>query len=113
MLNSEQTRWFHAEVKPLEPLLRGYLQKRFPAVADHDDIIQETYARVLSAQTSGRLTFVKGFLFAAARNIAIDLIRAGRKRVHEPISEQLALPALDSVSNVLAAPSSTSSGTMC
>ena len=47
----EQARWFAEQVKPHEPLLRGYLQKRFPSLPDHDDVVQEAYARLLRADS--------------------------------------------------------------
>ena len=55
-------RWFAEEVQPHEPALRAYLRARFPAVGDHDDLVQETYARLLRAREQGRLTYAKAFL---------------------------------------------------
>lgn len=95
MSPTEQTRWFSEEVKPYEPALRAYLSKRFPSLPDHDDLVQETYTRILRARESGRLTYAKAFLFTAARNAAIDMFRRRRKAVHEPISELAELPALE------------------
>ena len=62
-------------VHPHEPALRAYLSKRFPALPDHDDLVQETYARILRVDDPGRLTHPKAFLFTTARNVAIDLFR--------------------------------------
>lgn len=80
---SEQARWFSEEVQPYEPALRAYLSKRFPSLPDHDDLVQETYARTLRAREMGRLTYVKAFLFTAARNAAIDLIRRRHRRPYD------------------------------
>lgn len=58
-----------------ETALRAYLARRFSSLPDHDDLIQEIYSRVFRAWKQGRVTHVRGFLFTAARNIAIDQIR--------------------------------------
>jgi RNA polymerase sigma factor (sigma-70 family) len=92
---SEQARWFSEEVQPHEPALRAYLRVRFPSLGDHDDLVQETYSRLLRARANGRLTYARGFLFTAARNVAIDMFRRRRVVVHEPISELAELPALE------------------
>ena len=92
---SEQARWFLEEVKPYEPALRAYLQKRFPTLPDHDDLVQETYTRLLRAKDDGRLTYAKTFLFTVARNLALDTFRRRRTTIVEPIEELTALPTLD------------------
>lgn len=92
---SEQARWFSLHVQPYEPALRAYLQKRFPALPDHDDLVQETYVRTLRAYEGGRVTHPKAFLFTTARNAAIDLFRRRRGQAHEELSELAALPVLD------------------
>jgi RNA polymerase sigma-70 factor (ECF subfamily) len=98
---SEQTRWFSEEVKPCEPALRAYLLKRFPSLPDHDDLVQETYTRLLRAKESGRLTPVKAFLFTIARNAAIDLFRRRRTVQHDPLSDATELPVLEEVPGVI------------
>jgi RNA polymerase sigma-70 factor (ECF subfamily) len=82
---SEQARWFAEEVKPYEPALRAYLSKRFPSLPDHDDLVQETYVRLLRARESGRLNYARALLFTVARNVAIDLFRRRRLVSQEPM----------------------------
>ena len=77
----EHARWFAEQVQPYEPALRAYLQGRFPSLVDHDDILQDTYSRILRARASGTIRHPKAFLFTTARNAALDFFR--RKR---PIS---------------------------
>jgi RNA polymerase sigma-70 factor (ECF subfamily) len=92
----EELHWFNDEVKPCEPALRAYLQKRFPALGDHDDLVQEAFVRLLRAKREGRLTSAKAFLFTVARNLAIDMFRRRqRSAVHEPLTEFTELPALE------------------
>jgi RNA polymerase sigma factor (sigma-70 family) len=92
---TDQARWFSEHVQPYEPALRAYLMKRFPALPDHDDLLQEIYVRTLRAKESGRVTHAKAFLFTTARNAAIDLFRRSRGRMHEEIAETTAMPVLD------------------
>lgn len=71
----EQSRWFSLEVQPHEPALRAYLHSRFPMLGDADDVIQETYVRVLKENAAGRLRHARAFMFTAARNVAVDFFR--------------------------------------
>lgn len=52
MSSAEQARWFSEHVQPHEPALRAYLSMRFPSLPDHDDLVQETYARLLRVPSS-------------------------------------------------------------
>ncbi len=63
------------EVQPHESALRAYLRGRFPGLPDVDDLIQETYARLLRAQVAGTLHEVRPYLFVIARNAALDIAR--------------------------------------
>jgi RNA polymerase sigma-70 factor (ECF subfamily) len=83
MSSAEQARWFYEHVQPHEPALRAYLSKRFPALPDHDDLVQETYVRILQVQDPARLVHPKAFLFTTARNAAIDLFRRRNAHLHE------------------------------
>ncbi len=100
MSSSDQARWFSEQVQPHEPALRAYLSKRFPALPDHDDLVQETYVRTLRAHAGGRVPCARAFLFTTARNAAIDLFRRRRGHTHEEISEFDALPLLDEAPGV-------------
>ncbi len=72
---TEQARWFAEEVQPHESSLRSYLRNVFPALPDIDDLVQESYARLIRAREAGRVTYAKAFLFATARNAALDFFR--------------------------------------
>ena len=95
MSTLEQSRWFSEQVQPHEPALRAYLSKRFPALPDHDDLVQETYVRTLRAHEGGRVPCARAFLFTTARNAAIDLFRRRRGHTHEELSEFSMLPLLE------------------
>jgi RNA polymerase sigma-70 factor (ECF subfamily) len=73
--DSELGQWFAAHVQPHEAMLRAWLHRRFESQVDLDDIVQETYVRVLRAREGGPLASPKAFLFATARNLALDRLR--------------------------------------
>lgn len=69
--------WFAAAVQPHDSALRAWLRAKFPALADVDDVVQETYTRVLQlrARDPLRQHAVKPLLFTMARNLALDELR--------------------------------------
>ena len=89
------SRWFTEEVQPHEPALRAYLQARFPTLADHDDLVQETYTRLLRAQAGGGVRYPKAFLFTAARNAAFDLFRRRGAKPTEAVTDLVELTVLE------------------
>lgn len=91
---SEQDRWFAEEVQPHESGLRAYLHNCFPALADADDIVQESFLRVLRAKIAGKLRSPRGFLFKVARNAAIDVFRRSRTISLDAIVENDGLAVL-------------------
>jgi RNA polymerase sigma-70 factor (ECF subfamily) len=84
--NAEQTRWFVEEVQPHESALRAFLRVRFPTVADLDDLVQESYARLLRAHAAGQVRNPKSYLFTTARNAAFDLFRRRATITLEPLA---------------------------
>ena len=72
--DAETARWFAKEVLPHESVLRGYL-RRIALWADVDDLVQETYARILRVHAQQAVHSPRGLLFATARNAARDLFR--------------------------------------
>jgi RNA polymerase sigma-70 factor (ECF subfamily) len=73
--DSELGQWFAAHIQPHEAMLRGWLQSRFGARLAVDDIVQEAYLRIWQARVRGELHAPKAFLFATARNVALDSLR--------------------------------------
>lgn len=83
---SDNALWFAEQVQPHEPALRGYLH-RLVAPGDIDDLVQETYARLLRARERGPIEHPRGLLFATARNTARDLFRRRTVANTFPITE--------------------------
>src|SRR5688500_6410247 len=73
--NPEDARWFVDNVLPHEAALRSWLQTRFGAQVEIDDVVQEAYARLLKLRAEGTMISAKAFLFHAARNLALNHVR--------------------------------------
>jgi RNA polymerase sigma-70 factor (ECF subfamily) len=93
--NDESSRWFQQHVLPHEPMLRAWLQSRFSAERDIDDIVQEVYVRLLRARAKGEVASPKAFIFAVARNLAVDRVRHREVARAEPLVESEALDVLE------------------
>jgi RNA polymerase sigma factor (sigma-70 family) len=95
MQDAEQARWFAEEVRPHESSLRAYLGGKFPDFPDIDDLVQETYARLLEAREQRPVHSAKPFLFATARNAAFDYFRRRRVVAIDGIADIGELPVLE------------------
>lgn len=92
----EIARWFSDAVQPHEAMLRAWLRMRFGSECDVDDLVQEAYVRVLHARARGdELRSPKAFLFAVARNLALDRARQRTFSHAEPLVQNDALHVLD------------------
>ena len=96
---SDSTQWFTAELAPHEPALRAYLHG-LASPADVDDLVQETYARLLRARERGPIHSPRGLLFATARNAARDLFRRRATAPIFPIAESEVSRVFDSAPGV-------------
>lgn len=76
--DADFNRWFAEEVQLHEPALRAYLTARYPTLRDHDDLVQESYIRLMKAHASRGVRNAKAYLFAMARNAACDLFRRSK-----------------------------------
>lgn len=77
---SDQSRWFSENLLPHEQMLRAWLRSRFPTALDLDDVLQESYLRILRSHKDKPVKAPKAFLFATARNIALNMVRASAVR---------------------------------
>ena len=76
----DENQWFSEYLQPHEPMLRAWLRSRFANDLDVDDVVQEAYMRVLKAYKEKPIQAPKAFLFATARNIALNMVRAAAVR---------------------------------
>ena len=95
MPDAEYSPWFAEHVQPHEPMLRAWLRDRFPDEPDVDDIVQETYYRLLQAREKGGVSAVKAFLFATARNLTIDRLRHRQVMRSESLVDHFESSVLD------------------
>ncbi len=96
-MNSEPSdpgRWFAEEVQVHETSLRGYLRAGFPWLRDVDDLVQDSYLRLFRARSRGPVRSAKAFLFATARNAALDLFRRNRAVPFEALTEESSVSVL-------------------
>ena len=97
----DQSRWFAEEVLPHEPPLRSYLRQSLPSLADVDDLVQDCFARMMRARTTGTVRSPKPLLFAIARNAVRDFIhRKGRAELI-PITENAEFAVLEAENDVV------------
>lgn len=83
----DQDRWFAEEVQPHETALRVYLRQRFPEVRDPDDVVQESFVRVLGARNRGPIANTKAYLFTVAGNLARNLLQHARIVPFRPLGD--------------------------
>jgi RNA polymerase sigma factor (sigma-70 family) len=74
---ANKAQWLTDEIRPHEPALRGYLRHQFPSV-DADDVVQESYLKLLKCETAGRIHSAKAYLFSVARNTALKIFQRRR-----------------------------------
>ena len=97
---TEQTRWFAEEVQPHEPSLRAWLRGLFPSFPEIDDLVQESYVRLIRARETGKVVRAKAYLFATARNLALDFFRRRRVVSIEAIGDLADSTVLDDAPSV-------------
>jgi RNA polymerase sigma factor (sigma-70 family) len=97
--DSEQVRWFVDEVLPHEKGLRAWLRARFALAGDVDDLVQETFSRLLKAHDSGPIVNPRAFLFVTARNMALNQLRHLRYERPPDASEVDLLSIVDDVNS--------------
>lgn len=93
--NSAQSEWFKTHLKPHEAMLRGWLRQRFSHHIDVDEIIQESFLRVLKAGEGRELRAPKAFFFATARNLALDVVRRSKVVQFDSLTENELSDVLD------------------
>jgi RNA polymerase sigma factor (sigma-70 family) len=86
--------------------LISFLAARLHDTQDARDVAQEAYVRLLQLDRPGALSFLRGYLFKIAENLAIDRIRHRALRARAAYTEKLLFDDLDERSsperNVLA-----------
>lgn len=92
--DTETAHWFASEVQPHEPELRRYLHG-LAARDNVDDLVQETYFRLLRARLKRTVLLPRGLLFAIARNAARDIFRRDAVAKTTGVAEMAELDVVD------------------
>ena len=97
MVDFDRRSWFAEHILVHEVQLRGYLRRVLRVPSDVADGVQETYARLLSLPDSELrgIRFPHAFLFAAARNVAVEWMRRQRLIFCDVMAETSATSVLD------------------
>ncbi|MGK6353812.1 RNA polymerase sigma factor [Sphingomonas sp. DT-207] len=80
-------KWVRAEILPHEHDLRMWLQRRFVAAAEVEDIVQECYCRLARLSDVAHIVEPRGYLFTIARNIAVEHRKRAAIVRLEPLSD--------------------------
>lgn len=95
--------WFANEVQPHEQELRAYLHRKFSPQLEVDDLVQETYARLLKAHSLTPIKAPRAYLFTTARNIAKDFFRRSKVVPIDPVADPDVLPVFEDRAGIVEA----------
>ena len=73
--SDERAMWLGRLVLPHEPALRAWLSRRRLGGLDVDDIIQETYSRLMTAESVQHVHDARSYTFQVAGSVVIDNLR--------------------------------------
>jgi len=73
--SDERAIWLGRQVLPHEPALRAWLSRRRLGGLDVDDIIQETYSRLMTAESVQHVHDTRSYTFQVAGSVVIDHLR--------------------------------------
>lgn len=99
--SSALARWFADEVLPHEAQLRGFLRRQFPAV-EADDVVQESYLKLLRSGAAERIASGRAYLFTIARHTALTFFRRRRIFSDVPVNELPDWRVVDETADVTA-----------
>jgi RNA polymerase sigma-70 factor (ECF subfamily) len=94
-VSDERALWLGRHVLPHEPQLRAWLRRRSRGGLEVEDVIQETYTRLVAQESVAHVHDAKSYTFQVAGSVVIDHLR--RMKV-VPISSVPDLDYLEVVS---------------
>ncbi len=71
----ERRTWFRLQVLPFESQLRSYVRRILPDDADADDIVHDTFVRIITLPGWRQVATPVAFMKTVARNLVHDLFR--------------------------------------
>lgn len=100
--NADSSHWYVTEMQPHRAALRAWLLARFPTLPDVEDLVQESFARVLRAREAGPIRSTRALLFATARNLAFDAVRRQQVVSFVPVTDEIDPAAFTDSADVFA-----------
>lgn len=73
--SDERAIWLGRHVLPHEPALRAWLRRRRLEGLEIDDVIQETYTRLIAADSIAHIRDAKSYTFQIAGSVVVDHLR--------------------------------------
>ena len=73
--SDERAIWLGRHVLPHEPALRAWLRRRRLEGLEIDDVIQETYTRLVAAESVAHIRDAKSYAFQIAGSVVVDHLR--------------------------------------
>jgi len=67
--------------------LHAHVRRRLPQRCDADDVVQETWLRVLKVAATGLLLNGRAYLYRVAHNLIIDHYRTQQRRPESPLED--------------------------
>lgn len=77
-ISDERALWLARHVLPHEPALRAWLRKRRLAGLEIDDVVQETYARLITLDSVDGIRNPRTYAFQAAYSVLMTHLRRSR-----------------------------------
>jgi RNA polymerase sigma factor (sigma-70 family) len=74
-IRSERSVWLGRHVLPHEPALRAWLRRRRLDTLEIDDVIQETYTRLVAAPDIAHIRDPRSYAFQIAGSVVLDHLR--------------------------------------
>ncbi len=75
LYSDERALWLGRHVLPHEPALRVWLRRRRLEGLEIDDVIQETYTRLIAADSVAHIRDAKSYAFQIAGSVVVDYLR--------------------------------------
>src|SRR6187549_710698 len=92
----EQRRaWFRREILPLEAELRGYIRRLIHDPNATEDLLHDTFARIIAADSWREVESPAGFAIRTARNVVYDSLRRQKVVAIDYVADVGALGLVD------------------
>jgi RNA polymerase sigma factor (sigma-70 family) len=93
-VSNERALWLARHVLPHEPALRAWLLSRRLTGLDVDDLIQETYTRLICAASVEHVRNPKTYAFQTVHSVLVDQVRRSKVIALSTVSDLEALGAV-------------------